>query len=202
MDEIKKNQRKEVRKKKILDGALKAFCERGVDSTTIDDICDKVKCSHGLFYHYYKSKDELLIDLKKYYEVLQNTEFEEILNATVSPKDKFKEILLRIYSNLKEDEMFAYHAYFFLTELFRRNENDLPIYKTSDGINLAKIFYSIIKEGQEKGEFRTDFSATELLSLIISSVVGTALTYLLTPKSVKQDFNMPNVNLILSTFLK
>ena len=72
MDEIKKNQRKEVRKKKILDGALKAFCERGVDSTTIDDICDKVGCSHGLFYHYYKNKDELLLDLKKYYEVLQN----------------------------------------------------------------------------------------------------------------------------------
>ena len=42
------------RKELILNGALKVFCEKGYESTTVDDITKKAGCSHGLFYHYYK----------------------------------------------------------------------------------------------------------------------------------------------------
>ena len=65
MDQQKKAVKKELKRQQILDGALKVFCEKNVASTTVDDICNKVGCSHGLFYHYYKNKDELLTDLRK-----------------------------------------------------------------------------------------------------------------------------------------
>ena len=68
MTEKKKEKKRVLKRQEILDGALKAFCEHGIKSTTIDDICEKINCSHGLFYHYYKNKDELLEDLNNHYK--------------------------------------------------------------------------------------------------------------------------------------
>ena len=34
-------------------------CEKGYDNATVDDIVKKAKCSHGLFYHYFKNKKEI-----------------------------------------------------------------------------------------------------------------------------------------------
>ena len=50
---------KEARKNDIVQAALKVFCEKGYGGTTINDIVKKAKCSHGLFYHYFKNKKEL-----------------------------------------------------------------------------------------------------------------------------------------------
>ena len=47
------------RKNEIALCGLKVFCEKGYDSSTIDDIAKKAKCSHGLFYHYFKNKQEI-----------------------------------------------------------------------------------------------------------------------------------------------
>lgn len=48
---------KDRRKSKLLAFALKAFALNGYDHTAIDDITKPAKCSHGLFYHYFDSKE-------------------------------------------------------------------------------------------------------------------------------------------------
>ena len=56
---------KDRRRSKLLLFALKAFAEYGYDHTAIDDITRPAKCSHGLFYHYFSSKEavfDALID--------------------------------------------------------------------------------------------------------------------------------------------
>ena len=52
MKNEKINTKKDAKRRQILNGALRSFCEKGIASTTIDDVCNKVGCSHGLFYHY------------------------------------------------------------------------------------------------------------------------------------------------------
>ena len=56
---------KDRRRSKLILFALKAFAEYGYDHTAIDDITRPAKCSHGLFYHYFSSKEavfDALID--------------------------------------------------------------------------------------------------------------------------------------------
>ncbi len=48
---------KDKRRSKLLSYALKAFAANDYDHTAIDDITKPSKCSHGLFYHYFESKE-------------------------------------------------------------------------------------------------------------------------------------------------
>lgn len=45
--------------KKFVEEATKLFFNQGYEGTSIRGICKEVKCEVGLFYYYYKSKDEL-----------------------------------------------------------------------------------------------------------------------------------------------
>lgn len=49
------------RRGELLDVALRLFAERGFDATTIADISTAAGTAHGLVYHYFRSKDELLL---------------------------------------------------------------------------------------------------------------------------------------------
>ena len=56
---------KDRRRSKLLAFALKAFAINGYDHTAIDDITKPAKCSHGLFYHYFDSKEDVFSALIK-----------------------------------------------------------------------------------------------------------------------------------------
>lgn len=56
---------KEQRTQEILAVSLKLFSTKGYENVTIDEIADAVKCSHGLFYHYFAGKKEILAELNK-----------------------------------------------------------------------------------------------------------------------------------------
>lgn len=49
---------KDKRRAKLLDNALKVFAVLGYDEVSIDSITKSARCSHGLFYHYFTSKEE------------------------------------------------------------------------------------------------------------------------------------------------
>ncbi len=48
---------------RIVDAALQLFAERGYEATTIRDIAEAASCSLGLAYHYFPSKDALVLEL-------------------------------------------------------------------------------------------------------------------------------------------
>jgi AcrR family transcriptional regulator len=49
----------EVRKREIADNAMRLFCEKGYEATSIKDIAKAVNVVPGLCYNYFKSKYEL-----------------------------------------------------------------------------------------------------------------------------------------------
>lgn len=44
---------------KLLDAALVVFAERGFHAARVDDVCDEAEVSHGTFYLYFASKEDL-----------------------------------------------------------------------------------------------------------------------------------------------
>jgi AcrR family transcriptional regulator len=73
----------------LIDVALSLFAERGFRATTIADIADATGTAHGLVYHYFGSKDELLAavlehhsflaDLRELLEVSRDRPADEVL---------------------------------------------------------------------------------------------------------------------------
>jgi AcrR family transcriptional regulator len=57
----------EERRKELIGAALKLFCEKGYEQTSIRDILEAVGGEVGMFYHYFESKDEVFrLALEKY----------------------------------------------------------------------------------------------------------------------------------------
>lgn len=54
-------------KTRLLDAAQDLVLTKGFAGTTVDDICQAAKLTKGSFFHYFKSKDELGVDLLKRY---------------------------------------------------------------------------------------------------------------------------------------
>ncbi len=50
---------KDRRRGKLLEAAIKVFARLGYDDVSVDSITNQAHCSHGLFYHYFDSKEDI-----------------------------------------------------------------------------------------------------------------------------------------------
>lgn len=55
-----RQQQAEERRRQLLAAALSLFAAQGFEKTTIKDICAAAGVAHGLVYHYFRSKEEML----------------------------------------------------------------------------------------------------------------------------------------------
>ena len=209
MNEEKKLMKKELKKQLILEGALRVFCEKGIESATVDDICKKIDCSHGLFYHYYANKETLIADLKKFYNMDQINTFWEVLSAKANPVQRLKEVISMIVYDSYNNELFAHRAYFVISELFRKNERPANMLaETEDSESkvtfeqLRTLLFSLYEDGVKQGVFKTEFTVTEYFFDLAINIIGVIMTAIMLPKELRQTAPKPNVNMILSTIVK
>ncbi|MGH2709985.1 MAG: TetR/AcrR family transcriptional regulator [Actinomycetota bacterium] len=55
----------DVRRKELMDAAVRVFTDKGISKTTVSDITDTAGVAKGTFYLYFDSKDQLLGALKE-----------------------------------------------------------------------------------------------------------------------------------------
>jgi AcrR family transcriptional regulator len=79
----------DARRDELLRTALQLFAERGFDRTTIADIATATGTAHGLVYHYFASKDELLLAVLERFSFLP--ELRRLLD--VSPEREAAKVL-------------------------------------------------------------------------------------------------------------
>ncbi len=69
----------EARRNQLLDIALTLFAERGVENVSMKDLAAEAEVAQGLIYHYFNSKDDLLLAVFQRHNPLP--EFEAIVEA-------------------------------------------------------------------------------------------------------------------------
>ncbi|KRN28755.1 TetR family transcriptional regulator [Lactobacillus selangorensis] len=84
-------ERKEEKRKKILDGARKVFIKKGFIDATMKDIIDEVGISRGGIYLYFQSLDEIFVEVVRNRnghrfdairtQIEHNAPFDEVLSA-------------------------------------------------------------------------------------------------------------------------
>lgn len=119
MPRITEGKRNE-RKKLILNAALEVFAEKGYSSTSVEDIIKKADVSKGLIYTYFKSKEEIFLNLAEYWqEITQWNDIPEYQDLDIN--NKISENLLIIWDSIvsswtEENLMFARLQYQFWLE--------------------------------------------------------------------------------------
>jgi AcrR family transcriptional regulator len=87
-----RTKRADARRDELLRFALRLFAERGFDGTTIADIAEATGTAHGLVYHYFSSKNDLLLAVLERFSFLP--ELRRLLD--VSPEREAAEVLTEI----------------------------------------------------------------------------------------------------------
>lgn len=138
---------REKRKNEILDAAIEVFAKKGYEKTSCDDINKKVGCSHGLFYRYFKSKDDIYNALIAKYKELYFGKTAEILSSGEDPQITFKKLISFFVDLINRSKKDAYIAFIILTS---------PIVKQSE-INefderLLNLLVDLLMKSNIEGE--------------------------------------------------
>lgn len=90
------------KKKRMIEESLKLFSEKGFHSTSIQEIADKSNVSKGAFYLHFNSKDELLMEMYKYYTEIVVNKLNKIELGTSNPFEQFTKQLEAFFQLFKE----------------------------------------------------------------------------------------------------
>lgn len=157
-------------KGKIVSAAWKLFYDQGYDETTIEEILLQSGTSRGSFYHYFEGKDALLGSLAYLFD-----EKYEQLEGQLAPLATCMEQLLflnsELFAMIENSISLDLLARLLSTQLVTRGEKQL--------LDHDRFYYKLLRRiclaGQQRGEFRTDLSANELVR--IYAVAERALLY-------------------------
>lgn len=61
----RREKKKALTRQTIIDAAGKLFSVNGFDATSIDEICQAADVVKGTFYYHFKSKEDLVIELRR-----------------------------------------------------------------------------------------------------------------------------------------
>lgn len=75
---------------KLLDAALQIVWEEGVGSASVDDICGKAGVRKGSFYHFFKSKAELIVAALEHHWEDARQEFDRVFSPSVPPVERLR----------------------------------------------------------------------------------------------------------------
>lgn len=184
---------REKRKNAIMETALKQFALKGIDNISIDDIAQAMHISHGLFYHYFTNKTDLINAIIEKGKETIGKSVSELINNNVGGKDFVEELTKFYLSNIQASDSKAYYIYLLLS---------LNLQKTTsieDNWNISYYSYFVksIEIEQEKDVF-TNLPASELITVYFSALEGLAYSRI----KYKKTFALPSVEALLNIFYK
>jgi len=139
-------------KMKILKTAHVLFSDKGYNKTSVNDIINKLGISKGAFYHYFKSKDEVLDEIIMDYAMeVVDMLFEIAYNTSLNGLEKYKKMFSETQSRRKQNAK----RFSFLSGLFLNEENLLFRHRYTEKIlELTKQpFILILQQGVKEGLF-------------------------------------------------
>lgn len=189
---------KDERKQQILSNALMLFAKKGLSATKITDISSASDISQGLMYHYYKSKEEIFIELIRIAFERINEACRWLERQPLSPKEKINFAIAELLKLLEQNED-ASRYYLLIAQAtvseaipeeakeIIRKENRFPY----------EAIARIIAEGQANGSIKM-YDTKELATVFWTSINGLAIY-----KAVHgEKFQAPNANILINMFLK
>ena len=143
----------EDKRKLILDAAIRVFAEHGYHGSRVGDIAEDAGVAHGLLYHYFASKDDVLrtIFVENWGELIGRFRAVEASDELAREKlEGIAKILLRTWRNDPA----------LVTVMVREVARSHQLQGQVEDVGEAfAIIQRVIEEGQASGAFRRDIDA-------------------------------------------
>ncbi len=163
----RKQQARETRKK-ILESAKRLFHEHGFEMVKIEDITQDAGVARGSFYTYFKSKSDIIVSefrtIDNYYK--QYAPNLKRYKASCKKLTAFTRAQMRYVRDVTGNE---HLKVFYANQAFEPGTDNIINDRSSYWHHLI---CSIMREGQEAGEIRTDVPAEQLTLWFNRSIRG------------------------------
>jgi AcrR family transcriptional regulator len=154
-----------IDKSDIIVNARDLFYSKGFKDTSVSDITQKSGIAVGSFYKYFKSKEEVFLDVFMTESIQLKKQIMENVDLNRSPVDVVKEIILNLFLGIRSNPV--------LREWYSRDVySKLETYLQEDGTKVLEDYYSydlfltVIKKWQAEGKFRTDIESEHILAIL------------------------------------
>ena len=140
----------EEKREQLLDAAVRVFARGGYHGSRVSDIAEEAGVAHGLLYHYFSSKEEVLqtIFRENWGQLLER--FRAVETADEPAPEKLAgiaKILLRTWRNDPD----------LVTVMVREVARSPQLQAQVEGVREAfAILRRVIEQGQDEGAFRSD----------------------------------------------
>ena len=176
---------KDEKRASIALSAIKLFCEKGIQQTSIDEIAKSAEVAKGTIYLYFKNKEEIVFTIWDILSEQHHEFFQKNITENMSAKEKILEYLN--FNEFKEDVDKEQ-----VLKLFQHFVSSMLIYETKLYTEYFENFfqrdydfiYLYLNEGVEKGEFIID-DVDNLTNIIILLLKG----LLVKSKASNMNFN-------------
>lgn len=142
-----------LKKNELVEIAEKLFLEKGYEETTVDEILHASGLSKGGFYHYFKSKEEVLAEsISNFADNLLNELEPLIEDKKLNALEKLRRFMeIKTASQKSNKELLNYMRMLM--------ESDFTFYKFTLTITQKYIepFARIIEQGAKEGTFKVEF---------------------------------------------
>jgi TetR/AcrR family fatty acid metabolism transcriptional regulator len=161
----------------ILGSAIEVFAEKGFHRSRVSDIARRAGVADGTIYLYFKSKDDILITIfeEKMEELIR--EARAAVNGRENPVDKLRAFAAYHMSQVEENRALSA---VFQVEL-RLSNKFMKEYAPQRLRKYLDIVGEIVREGQERGEFRQDCNPIVVRRALFGALDEIAMQWTLTP---------------------
>ncbi len=143
------------KKKLFLTTAMELFLEKGYEKTTIQDIIDKMEVSKGAFYHYFESKEDIIVGIAEDYAKKFSEVFKAIPeNESLSPLEKINNMieLVQLRKSKNESQRSNIKSILIADDNYKLQQKIFKAVKKDATQALTKI----IEQGVRSGDFRVE----------------------------------------------
>jgi len=169
----------------ISQAALTAFRDRGYYRTRMVDIAAAAGIGKGTLYEYFKNKSDILRYAFEEYFTVFSQGLLDVMQTKVDPASKLIALIDFALSHAAEweDHCTVYVEYFSSA----RSDDDTPFSLSSIYGYMNNILVTIIREGQQSGDFHDSLDPVAVAELLVSMYDGIILHRLFVNRNIDRE---------------
>lgn len=180
----RKQQALETRSR-ILKNALKLFEENGYDNVSIQDIADESHTSVGSIYHYFRSKEEMAVQVTEFLDERYASYYECLMTEKeYADTDALQKLFLFYVFVQKENCQYENIKNLYVYSLKNPARNQLSM---TDSRELLQIYREMLKQCREAGVLCDMISNEGIIELLLQSSRGLIVDWLIREKNFDME---------------
>jgi TetR/AcrR family transcriptional regulator, cholesterol catabolism regulator len=155
-------------KEQMMDTIIKLFGKKGFQATSIQDIVEANGVTKGTFYYYFKSKEDVLIQIhQSFIDHLLDGQEQIVRNEQLNNHEKLYKIVELLIKNIRLN---GHSALVFFQEMRHLSEDKTAIILPKRQMFQENI-QKVLENGRDAGEFRKDLRP-DLLSYAVLGIAN------------------------------